>query len=202
MTNLEKVKLYLVKGGFDKTSVLTLPKLFMQEYLEKDYDKLSELLDVFIDYVYKSNRYSNDYANFGNVSSIKEDVYQDFKNSIIENFRSFITRQPLNSVLVAGGYDENMVQDNIFFNQSIVDGEEQYSDLICIKPYFDILDNSNNATYYITMNDLHNLLLSKGINEEDIKIVMNSDKNGLYINSDAIKNLGVICKQDQTNLKR
>ena len=49
MYNLAKVKLYLIKGGFDRDVVLSLPNIFIQEYLEKDYDKLSELLDVFIE---------------------------------------------------------------------------------------------------------------------------------------------------------
>ena len=191
MSNLAKVKLYLIKSGFDKDVVLSLPRIFMQEYLEKDYDKLSELLDVFIDGVYKSTKYENKQASFGNISCVynkdaelnNESVYQNFKNKIIELFQTYINRQPLNSIL------------------SIGDDPSQYGDLVCLKPYFNVLDHKGAETYFIRINDLSNLLLSKGINLEDVNIVLTSENNGLYINSLAIKNLGAV-ELEQTNLKK
>ena len=209
MSNLAKVKLYLIKSGFDKDVVLSLPRIFMQEYLEKDYDKLSELLDVFIDGVYKSTKYENKQASFGNISCVynkdaelnNESVYQNFKNKIIELFQTYINRQPLNSILSIGGNYKNANDNNLFFNESIVDDPSQYGDLVCLKPYFNVLDHKGAETYFIRINDLSNLLLSKGINLEDVNIVLTSENNGLYINSLAIKNLGAV-ELEQTNLKK
>ena len=209
MSNLEKVKLYLIKGGFDKDVVLSLPRLFMQEYLEKDYDKLSELLDVFIDGVYKSTKYENKQASFGNISCVhnkdaelnNENVYQSFKNKIIELFQTYISRQPLNSILSIGGDYKNANDNNLFFNECIVDDSNQYGDLVCLKPYFNVLDKKGDETYFIRINDLSNLLLSKGINLEDVNIVLMSKNNGLYINPLAIKSLGA-GELEQTNLKK
>lgn len=210
MYNLAKVKLYLIKGGFDKDVVLSLPKIFIQEYLEKDYDKLSELLDIFIDGVYKSTKYENKEANFGNISCMhdkdtelnNEGLYNSFKNIIIEEFQTFINRQPLNSIISVGGDYKNTKDNNLFFNQRIVENPEQYSDLICLKPHFNIFDKSNNSIYFIKINDLSNLLLSKGLNIEDISMIMTEDKNGLYIASNAIKNLGAISKSEQQYFKK
>ena len=50
--------------------------------------------------------------------------------------------------------------------------------------------------------DLSNLLLSKGLNIEDISMIMTEDKNGLYIASNAIKNLGAISKPEQQYFKK
>ena len=209
MSNLAKIKLYLIKNGFDKDVVFSLPKIFIQEYLEKDYDKLSELLDVFIDGVYKSTKYENKYASFGNISCVhnkdaelnNESVYQSFKNKIIELFQTYINRQPLSSILSIGGDYKNANDNNLFFNESIVDDPNQYGDLVCLKPYFNVLDKKGDETYYIRINDLSNLLLNKGINLEDVNIVLTSENNGLYINSMAIKSLGV-GELEQTNLKK
>ena len=209
MYNLEKVKLYLIKGGFDKDVVLSLPRIFMQEYLEKDYDKLSELLDVFIDGVYKSTKYENKLASFGNISCVhnkdaelnNENVYQSFKNKIIELFQTYINRQPLKSILSIGGDYKNVNDNNLFFNECIVDDPNQYGDLVCLKPYFNVLDKKGDETYFIRINDLSNLLLSKGINLEDVNIVMTSKNNGLYIDPLAIKSLGAE-EIEQTNLKK
>ena len=209
MYNLAKVKLYLIKGGFDKDVVLSLPKIFIQEYLEKDYDKLSELLDVFIDGVYKSTKYENKEANFGNISCMhdkntelnNEGLYNSFKNKIIEEFQTFINRQPLNSIISVGGDYKNANDNNLFFNECIVDNPNQYGDLVCLKPYFDVLDKSGNKSYFIRINDLSNLLLSKGINLQDVNIIMTKENNGLYIDSLAIKSLGA-GEVEQTNLKK
>ena len=206
MSNLAKIKLYLIKNGFDKDVVFSLPKIFIQEYLEKDYDKLSELLDVFIDYVYKSTKYENK-ANFGNISCMhdrelnNEGLYNSFKNIIIEEFQTFINRQPLNSIISVGGDYKNANDNNLFFNECIVDDLNQYGDLVCLKPYFDVLDKSGNKSYFIRINDLSNLLLSKGINLEDVNIIMTKENNGLYINPLAIKSLGRV-ELEQTKLKK
>ena len=210
MKNIEKIKLYLIKSGFDRDVVLSLPKVFIQEYLEKEYDKLSDLLDVFIDYVYKSKKYLNKDANFGNISYIynkdmelnNEEIYNNFKNKIIDSFQAFINRQPLNSILSVGGDYKNSNDRNLSFNECIVDDPNQYGDLVCLKPYFDVLDKSGHKTYFIRINDLSNLLLSKGINLKDVNIIMTSTKNGLYIDSNAIKNLGIISKQEQPYFKK
>lgn len=209
MYNLAKVKLYLIKGGFDRDVVLSLPKIFIQEYLEKDYDKLSELLDVFIDGVYKSTKYENKEANFGNISCMhdkdtelnNEGLYNSFKNIIIEEFQTFINRQPLNSIISVGGDYKSAKDNNLFFNECIVDDPHQYGDLVCLKPYFDVLDKNGNKSYFIRINDLSNLLLSKGINLQDVNIVMTKENNGLYIDSLAIKSLGAE-EVEQTNLKK
>ena len=87
MSNLAKVKLYLIKSGFDKDVVLSLPRIFMQEFLEKDYDKLSELLDVFIDGVYKSTKYENKEANFGNISCVHNKDTELNNNSAYNSFK-------------------------------------------------------------------------------------------------------------------
>lgn len=196
--NLEGIKFYLIKGGFNKDIALSLPKLFIHDYLEKDYCKLSELLDVFIDYVYKSTKYENKPAIFGNISCIhnkdaelnSESAYNIFKNKIIESFQTYINRQPLNSILSVGGDYKNPNDDNLFFNECIVDEPNQYGDLVCLKPYFDVLDNSGDKLYFIRISDLSKLLLNKGIDLEDVNMVMTSENNGLYINPLAIKNLG------------
>lgn len=209
MYNLAKVKLYLIKGGFDKDVVLSLPRIFMQEYLEKDYDKLNELLDVFIDGVYKSTKYENKEANFGNISCVhnkdaelnNKSVYQSFKDKIIESFQTYINRQPLSSILSVGGDYKNPNDNNLFFNECIVDEPNQYGDLVCLKPYFNVLDKSGKEIYFIRINDLSNLLLSKGINLEDVNIVLTNENNGLYINPLAIKSLGAL-EVEQTNLKK
>ena len=209
MYKLAKVKLYLINCGFDKDVVLSLPKIFIQEYLEKDYDKLSELLDVFIDGVYKSTKYENKEANFGNISCMhdkntelnNEGLYNSFKNKIIEEFQTFINRQPLNSIISVGGDYKNANDNNLFFNECIVDNPNQYGDLVCLKPYFDVLDKNGNKLYFIRINDLSNLLLSKGINLQDVNIIMTKENNGLYIDSLAIKSLGA-GEVEQTNLKK
>ena len=210
MNNLEKVKLYLIKIGFDKDVVLNLPDVFIQDYLIKNYNMLSDLFDVFIDYVYKSTKYHDDYANFGDISCMqdkdmevnKKGLYYSFKNIIVEEFQKYITREPLSSILAIGGNSKNTKDNNLFFNQRIVENPEQYSDLICLKPHFNIFDKSNNSIYFIKINDLSNLLLSKGLNIEDISMIMTEDKNGLYIASNAIKNLGAISKPEQQYFKK
>ena len=209
MSNLAKIKLYLIKNGFDRDVVLSLPRVFVREYLEKDYDKLSDLLDVFIDGVYKSTKYENKEASFGNISCVhtkdgelnNDSAYNSFKNKIIELFQTFITRQPLNSILSIDGNPKKACNNNLFFNDCIVADPNQYGDLVCLKPYFDVLDKKGNEIYFIRINDLSNLLLSKGINLEDVNIVLTRENNGLYINPLAIKSLGT-GELEQTNLKK
>ena len=130
-----------------------------------------------------------------------EETYNIFKSRIIEKFQTFITRQPLNSILSIDGKTNNVNDNNLFFSECIIDDQSKYGDLVCLKPYFDILDNKGDETYFIRINDLSNLLLSKGINLQDVNIVMTKENNGLYIDSLAIKSLGA-GEVEQTNLKK
>ncbi len=193
MTYFEKAKLYLIKCGFDNTVALELPNLFIEDYLSKEQEVLSILFDVFIDYIYKANN-QKQLANFGNVTCINfQDMtdnyvgmYDSFKQEIIEQFKKYIMRQPLFDILSEGGMITND-KDNLFLGQKIVESSEHYSDLLCLKPLFNIFDEKSQKSYFIRINDLKNLLLSKGLSMEDISITMNE---GLYINREAILNLG------------
>ena len=193
MTYLEKAKLYLIKCDFDSTIALELPNLFIEDYLSKEQEVLSILFDVFIDYIYKANN-QKQLANFGNVTCINfQDMtdnyvgmYDSFKQEIIEQFKKYIMRQPLFDILSEGGMITND-KDNLFLGQKIVESSEHYSDLLCLKPLFNIFDEKSQKSYFIRIDDLKNLLLSKGISMEDISITMNE---GLYINREAILNLG------------
>ena len=193
MTYLEKAKLYLIKCGFDNTVALELPNLFIADYLSKEQEVLSILFDVFIDYIYKANN-QKQLANFGNVTCINfQDMtdnyvgmYDSFKQEIIEQFKKYIMRQPLFDILSEGGMITND-KDNLFLGQKIVESSEHYSDLLCLKPLFNIFDEKSQKSYFIRIDDLKTLLLSKGLSMEDISITMNE---GLYINREAILNLG------------
>lgn len=204
----------LILNGYDDSLATQLPKLFIADFLDKEQEKLSEALDVFIDYVQRGyiSPNTDDNVIFGSIQKMGEEdmdtnsvdgIFYNFRSHIIEEFTRIVKRQPLQDILLEGGamkfhpelaYASN---DPVYFEKEIVGSPEEYSDLCVVSPMHGVSSDSS----YIKAQDLHSLLLSKGFNEESIAIIFGEygmgprypkavPNDGIYLRHDDVVNLG------------
>lgn len=197
----------MIRDGYDDTLATKLPKLFIEDYLEKEEEIISEALDIFIDSVQRGDitpdKYNN--VNFANIKKMTVEDYKlehcdglfyNFKSHITEEFLTIVKRRPLRNILQNSGVLD--LNDGYqYYHKEIVGLPYEYYDLCRIFPYI----NYNSDSHYIKSGDLDELLLRKGFNEDSISIVFGEiglapmfqkDKpnDGIYINYDAIMSLG------------
>lgn len=205
----------LILNGYDDSLATQLPKLFIADFLDKEQEKLSEALDVFIDYVQRGYISPNTDGNviFGSIQKIGEKdmdtnsvdgIFYNFSSHIIEEFNRIVKRQPLQNILLEGGamkihpelsYASN---DPVYFEKEIIGSPEEYSDLCVVSS---IMRGVSFDSSYIKVQDLYSLLLSKGFNEESIAIIFGDygmgprypkavPNDGIYLRHDDVVNLG------------
>ncbi len=204
----------LILNGYDDSLATQLPKLFIADFLDKEQEKLSEALDIFIDYVQRGyiSPDTDDNIIFGSIQKMGEEdmdtnsvdgIFYNFRSHITEEFTRIVKRQPLQDILLEGGamkfhpelaYASN---DPVYFEKEIVGSPEEYSDLCVVSPMHGVSSNSS----YIKAQDLYSLLLSKGFNEESIAIIFGEygmeprypktvPNDGIYLRHDDVVNLG------------
>lgn len=203
MLKREKTIQQLIQNGYDDSLATQLPKLFIEDFFDKEQEKLSEALDIFIDRVQTADYlpYSND-ANvtFGGIEKMRENdfdrksvdgIFYNFRYRIREEFTHIVRRQPLQNVLLSGGamkYHPELADITVrpvLFEKEIVGNPEEYSDLCLVHPYGGISKGSS----YIRIRDLYALLQSKGFNEEAISIILENEK--ICFKYDDVMELGI-----------
>lgn len=203
----------LILNGYDDSLATQLPKLFIADFFDKEQEKLSEALDVFIDYVQRGYIQPDTDGNviFGGIQKMGEEdidrkavsgIFYNFRSHMIEEFNHIVKRQPLQNILLEGGAMKfhpelaDASYDPVYFEKEIVDSPEEYSDLCVVSPMHGVSYYSS----YIKVQDLYSLLLSKGFNGETIAIIFGeygmepkefTSNNGIYLRHEDVVNLGV-----------
>lgn len=150
----------LILNGYDDSLAIQLPKLFIADFLDKEQEKLSEALDVFIDYVQRGYISPNIDGNvfFGSIQKMGEEdmdtnsvdgIFYNFSYHIIEEFTRIVKRQPLQDILLEGGAMKihpelaYASKNPVYFEKEIVGSPEEYSDLCVVSPMHGVSSNSS-----------------------------------------------------------
>lgn len=208
MLKREKVVQELIANGYDENLVAELPKLFIEDYLEKEKEDLSEIIDIFIDKVQSGEaiNYYNEDENiyFGSVEKIEEsdsfpnasnNVFSHFKEEINENFMEVIKRRPLRNILLNAGVLK-LDGNELKYYKDIIPSSDTFSDLceVCCICYDKVRHSYNFQIIYITLSNFLLLMESKGIKKEDIIngtcVSSNISEKEVFINYDAIMAIG------------
>ncbi len=215
MTRTDKATRLLIANGYDDKLATELPKLFIANFFEKEQEKLSEAIDVFIDCVQNGSIIPNEngFVNFAGIIKMEKQDFEDSCDGLFYNFDSHLTeeffyrirRLPLRNILQNGGAFSN--EDGYLrYSKPIVGSSQEYADLCEVRPY-----NSNINGVYIRANDLCTLLKEKGFSEDMISIIWGEygfgpryprtiKNEGIYINYNSIMNLGNIDEQKQKTI--
>lgn len=215
MTRTDKVTRLLIANGYDDKLATELPKLFIADFFEKEQEKLSEAIDVFIDCVQNGSIIPNEngFVNFAGIIKMEKEDFEDSCNGLFYNFNSHlkegffyrIRRLPLKTILQNGGAFSN--EDGYLrYFKPIVGTSQEYADLCEVRPYTGNIDGA-----YIRANDLCTLLKEKGFSEDMISIIWGEygfgsryprtiKNEGIYINYNSIMNLGNIDGQKQKTI--
>lgn len=196
MKRTEKATRLLIVNGYDEKLAAELPKLFIADFFEKEQDKLSEDIDIFIDRVQRGCLPPNEkgFINFAYITKMEKQDFEDSMDGLFCKFSSFleeeffykIKRLPLRNILKNGGaFDDNNRCINYF--KPIVGTPQEYADLCEIQHYY----NGNITRIYIRVADLYLLLKEKGFSEDMVSV---SEK--ICIDYNSIMNLGKIDKQN------
>ena len=206
MKNMEKATHLLIMNGYDEEIAKQLPKLFISDYFEKELERISESFDLFIDLVQRGSKTpnQNNKVKFALIKKMSgDDMYSKFADELFYNFQSNlkeeffnkIKRRPLKNILENNGAFSND-DGYLHYFVPIVGEPQEYQDLCAV-----ILCIESVETVYIKIKDLYELLKYKGFDEKTITLILDEYGNGLryprtvpdegiYINYDAIMNLG------------
>ena len=207
MTRTDKATRLLIANGYDDELATELPKLFIADFFEKEKEKLSEAVDIFIDCVQSERIMPNEngFVNFAGIIKMeKQDfegsfdgLFYHFNSQLEEEFFNRIKRLPLKNILQNGGAFSNE-DGHLDYSKPIVGTPQEYADLCKVSPY-----NSNIDKIYIRANDLCSLLKEKGFSEDMISIIFGEyglgprypravKNEGIYIDFNSVMNLGKI----------
>lgn len=203
----------LILKGYDDNLATQLPKLFIDEFFDKEQEKLIEDLDIFIDGVQRGNILPGKNGNICFCKILKMEKRDMDKNSVVgifynfrchidEEFTRIVKRQPLQNILLEGGAMkfhpelEYAIKDPVYFEKEIVGNPEEYSDLCVVTPM-------SGRSSYIRLGDLYSLLRDSGFNNDSIAIVFGEygfgpryprtvPNAGIYLKYDTIINLGTL----------
>ena len=206
MKKYEEVKQSLILNGYDDAKVDELSILFVEDFLDSEYEKLGEALDNYIAAVRDGQILPNEFGvvKFGEIVSDNEEensksiVVSTFRNVITNNFNEMAKREPLQGVLVSGGamklhplfaaYGVNPY----FFSKDILASFDDFG-LCSVHP-------TGYEFGFIRLSDLITLLNSKGLEKGFLLVEKNNGMGfDLLIEYDRIMNLG---KNDELTLKR
>lgn len=170
----------LILNGYNDLIVDQLPKLFIEDFFNKEQEKLSEDLDIFIDEIQKGSGLPDENGNviFGVIQRIEgndmkqkslESIFSQFQYHITNEFMRIVRRQPLQKILIDGGFMKpvSKVGDHrpsFAFNKGFIENSKEYCDLCIVKSYVSL------NCLYIKTRDLYSLLQSKGISKESVSI--------------------------------
>lgn len=196
----------LILKGYDDNLATQLPKLFIDDFFEREQEKLSEALDIFIDKVQRGYIMSdgNNSVLFGRILKMEKrdmdkkpnGIFYEFRSHINEEFTSIVKRQPLLKILLEGGAMKFHPEfESVYFDKEIVGNPEEYSDLCVVSLMSDI-------SAYIKIGDLYSLLQNRGFNIDSIAIVFGEygfgprypqtvPNAGIYLKYDDVINLGM-----------
>lgn len=202
MKNMEKAIRHLITNGYDEKLAKQLPKLFISDFFDSELEKISESIDLFVDRVQRGSEVPNQNNNVkfaiikGDINpKSKSRLFYNFKYNLKKEFFNKIRRRPLKNILEKNGAFSCDSQYLRYF-VPVVGEPQEYTDLCVV-----ILLMGYVQTVYIKLKDLYALLKEKGFDEKTIKIILGEYGNGLvypntipdegiYINYDAIMNLG------------
>lgn len=167
----------LIVNGYDTITVDKLLKVFIDDFLDDEQERLSKYLNDFIEKIKVGDILpdrNNNVTIFGIQKMTKDDfddkpnsMFYGFKVQVTEAFNNMVGRGPLQKILMSGGamkYHpefEGRCENPVRFEKNVVDSPEKYNDLCVVRPYTIGLGRS-----YIRIGDLYSLLLNKGFNEE------------------------------------
>ena len=199
MKKYENVKQDLILNGYKNEKLNEFTNLFVEDYLECEYEKLSESLDKYIaavqDGLVMPNMYNS--LKFGEIVSDYEKngskslVTSAFRNAVTNKFNQIVQRQPLLEVLKSGnvmGYQADFEAYGInpyYFSKDVLSSSDM-SSLCSVHPFgYDFV--------FIRLVDLITLLNDKGL-EKGFLFVEKNDGMGfeLLIDYEAIMYLGSV----------
>lgn len=206
MKNLEKATHLLIMNGYDEELAKKLPELFISDYFESGLERISESFDLFIDLVQSGSKTpnQNNKVKFALIKKMSEgdmlskftdELFYNFQSNLKEEFYNKIRRRPLKNILENNGAFSND-DGYLHYFVPIVGKPQEYTDLCAV-----ILNIGSVETIYVKIKDLYELLKYKGFDEKTITIILGDygygliypsavPNEGIYINYDAIMNLG------------
>ena len=206
MKNMDKATRLLIMNGYDEEIAKQLPKLFISDYFERGLERISESFDLFIDLVQSGSKTpnQNNKVKFALIKKMSENdmdpkstdgLFYNFRSNVKEEFFSKIKRRPLKNILENNGAFSND-DGYLRYFVPIVGEPQEYTDLCAIVLYIGYVE-----TIYVRIKDLYKLLKYKGFDEKTISLILGDygtglrypktvPNEGIYINYDAIMNLG------------
>lgn len=206
MKKYEEVKQSLILNGYDDAKVDELSSLFVEDFLDSEYEKLGEALDKYIAAVRDGQILPNEFGvvKFGEIVSDNEEensksiVVSTFRNVITNKFNEMAKREPLQSVLVLGGtmeYHHDFAAygfNPYVFAKDILLSFDDYG-LCSIHP-------TGYEYGFIKISDLITLLNNKSLEKSFLLVEKNNGVGfDLLIEYDKIMSLG---KSGELTLKR
>lgn len=206
MKKYEKIKQDIILNGYNDIKGDKLANLYVSQFLDNEEEKLSDIIDMYINDVKKGVVLPNEFNSlkFADVALVDNDeaekdiVFESFKNVVNNKFNLMCQMEPLQSVLLQGGamnYYKDMESygcNPYFFNKDIFKLFDS-SYLCSIHPL-------GHDFAFIKLNNLIELLKSKGLSEGYLMVEKTSGIGfDLLFDYDVIINLG---KNEQNILKR
>lgn len=202
MLKLEKAIQQLIANGYDDNLATQLPKLFIADFFEKEKERLSEALDIFIDQVQREKILPDEghNVNFGEVIQVEDDnsfygIFKEFSLKIHEGFFGIVRRQPLQNILISGHAMEYINNDtnneSVSFVKEIVGSKDNYQDLYLIRPDIECQIESNINAH---AQHLYSLLLNCNLSDEMMSKIMDEyyyicPKNSIFIRANDLYSL-------------
>lgn len=218
MLKSDNVVQNIILNGYNKNIVTELPKAIIDDFLEREIDKLSEAFDIFIDKVqnYEIIDDEDGNLNFGEVYKVGTNSTCELNNCnkfievITNKLAQIINRKPLKTILL----EENAISIKLessnpqdmftynfikylipdFDNNDLKSIEKlatifECQDLCLVFPDYGV----HNEGFFVKLSDLYSLLTNKGINKDDVLLYISSfplAESGIYFDFDQILNLG------------
>ena len=206
MKKYEEAKQSLILNGYDEAKVNELTSLFVEDYLDSEYEKIGESLEKYIAAVRDGQILPNEFGvvkfaeivNDNEEENSKSIVVFTFKNVVTSKFNEMAKREPLQGVLVSGGAMEYHPDFAAYgFNPYVF-----AKDILASFDDFGLCSIHPTGYEYgfIRLSDLVALLNSKGLEKGFLLVEKNNGVGfDLLIEYDRIMNLG---KTDKLSLKR
>lgn len=170
MKKYEKAKNSIILNGYSDTALEELTNGFIEEFLDNEYERISDFLDKYIDTVKRGEILPNEFnaLKFALVvtDNVEEENYavsKAFKNVVVNSFNSIARMEPLQTTLISGNAmkyykDLDVAGSNPYFFNKNMFASFDSSDLCSIHPL-------GHDFAFIRLSDLMSMLNNKGLGQ-------------------------------------
>ena len=178
MKKYEKAKNSIILNGYSDTALEELTNGFIEEFLDNEYERISDFLDKYIDTVKRGEILPNEFnaLKFALVvtDNVEEENYivsKAFKNVVVNSFNNIARMEPLQTTLISGNAMKyykvlDVAGSNPYFFNKNMFASFDTCDLCSIHPL-------GHDFAFIRLSDLISMLNNKGL-EQGFLLVENS----------------------------